>query len=196
MCWCGLLLFRASNSSWRPLKHKSTFWQEKNRSAMTNEFFFKEDATFCELLVAKYQFLIKWTRKRKKYKNAKKTNSKIFYQNSETVELFVLRTRTHTFFLRIFRGPLTRRITKFGKWFTEPLTRTLASHANCNTRSTCSHLYSFSPTDVHHLPVVDRPQLGEVHAGHRAVPEGEEAHVPRWMPQCVRKRNSKKHETH
>ena len=25
---------------------------------MTNEFFFKEDATFCEFLVAKYQFLI------------------------------------------------------------------------------------------------------------------------------------------
>ena len=63
---------------------------------MTNEFFFKEDATFCEFLVAKYQFLIKWTRK---YKNAKKTIFKIFYQNSETVELFVLRTRTHTFFL-------------------------------------------------------------------------------------------------
>ena len=38
---------------------------------MTNGFFFKEDATFCEFLVAKYQFLIKWTRKRKKYKNAK-----------------------------------------------------------------------------------------------------------------------------
>ena len=71
---------------------------------MTNEFFFKEDATFCEFLVAKYQFLIfKWTI----FKN--------FYQNSETVELFVLRTRTHTFFFRIFRGPLTAPITKFGK---------------------------------------------------------------------------------
>ena len=54
---------------------------------MTNEFFFKEDATFCEFLVAKYQFLIKWTIFKK------------IYQNSETVELFVLRTRTHTFFL-------------------------------------------------------------------------------------------------
>ena len=54
---------------------------------MTNEFFFKEDATFCEFLVAKYQFLIKWTIFEKNY------------QNSETVELFVLRTRTHTFFL-------------------------------------------------------------------------------------------------
>ena len=54
---------------------------------MTNGFFFKEDATFCEFLVAKYQFLIKWT------------IFKTFYQNSETVELFVLRTRTHTFFL-------------------------------------------------------------------------------------------------
>ena len=53
---------------------------------MTNEFFFKEDATFCEFLVAKYQFLIKWTI----FKN--------IYQNSETVELFVLRIRTHTFF--------------------------------------------------------------------------------------------------
>ena len=70
---------------------------------MTNEFFFKEDATFCEFLVAKYQFLIKWT------------IFKTFYQNSETVELFVLRTRTHTFFFRIFRGPLTAPITKFGK---------------------------------------------------------------------------------
>ena len=55
---------------------------------MTNEFFFKEDATFCEFLVAKYQFLIKWTI----FEN--------LYQNSETVELFVLRTRTHTFFLQ------------------------------------------------------------------------------------------------
>ena len=54
---------------------------------MTNGFFFNEDATFCEFLVAKYQFLIKWT------------IFKIFYQNSETVEVFVLRTRTHTFFL-------------------------------------------------------------------------------------------------
>ena len=66
---------------------------------MTNEFFFKEDATFCEFLVAKYQFLIKWTRKRKKIQKRKKTIFKMFYQNSETVELFVLRTRTHTFFL-------------------------------------------------------------------------------------------------
>ena len=54
---------------------------------MTNGFFFKEDATFCEFLVAKYQ------------QKRKKTIFKIFYQNSETVELFVLRTRTHTFFL-------------------------------------------------------------------------------------------------
>ena len=75
---------------------------------MTNEFFFKEDATFCEFLVAKYQFLIN-------DKITKKTIFKIFYQNSETVELFVLRTRTHTFFFTIFRGPLTRPITKFGK---------------------------------------------------------------------------------
>ena len=54
---------------------------------MTNVFFCKEDATFCEFLVAKYQFLIQWTIFKK------------IYQNSETVELFVLRTRTHTFFL-------------------------------------------------------------------------------------------------
>ena len=67
---------------------------------MTNEFFFKEDATFCEFLVAKYQFLIQWTRKWRTTKIQKRKTAifEIFYQNSETVELFVLRTRTHTFF--------------------------------------------------------------------------------------------------
>ena len=105
------------------------------------------------------------------------------------MKLFALRTPPHKFVSRIFKGPLTVRIMKSVKWCAKPLDNPFfrARTATHDLRAVIS--FSFSPT---RWARSDTPPAGGAPRAPRPAARGSSASLDHH----VRKRNSKKHQTH